>query len=383
MVPPGLPSPWPKRRGRLRWLRSVAESFNLWGLTALLLAGAVLWMVSSMEVDQTVEGTVETRALSFQLHQSTEDVASAQPIGFLKVDVRTLEISGLRDGTPVSFRLKNKALQVGSGDKLTFTPPAGETFELKLLLPSGTRVENLHGEDQQELVVDLRSPIGTKPSPARAIELSINPPAAPEDSRREPAQGQATGGRSGLQAVQKTARAPERILPTPEATFSLLLEGDARLRLRLANPSLVFEPNLPVREVKFYTVKASAFREGENLVLSSVSTGTLHFGRREPLQLRENQFLRMDAPGILKLTDLRLVNDNPLVKDNSLVKNKLIVFVSGQTNRLSAGLSPERASTELKGTLLSRHLSPEQITGFYGFMAGLIGSMVLVFFRAH
>jgi hypothetical protein len=91
----------------------------------------------------------------------------------------------------------------------------------------------------------------------------------------------------------------------------------------------------------------------------------------------------MDAPGILKLTDLRLVNDNPLAKDNSLVKNKLIVFVSGQTNRLSAGLSPERASTELKGTLLSRHLSPEQITGFYGFMAGLIGSMVLVFFRAH
>ena len=369
MAPPGLPTPWSKRRRPLRWLRSLAGSFNLWGLGALLLALAVLWLVSSMPLAQTVEGTVETSALSFQLSQPSAGGAVDQPIGLLEVDVRNLVISGLRDGSPALFRLKGTPLRVENGASVEFKPSASETFAVAIQLSPGTRVENLHGEEQQELVVDLRSPTGTKPSTPGAIDLSITPPAAREESLEEPAQGESTGSASGLLALHKPASQPERSLSTPNGAFSLVLQGDARLRLQLANPSLVFEPNLPVRDVKFSSVKASVFGRGD-LLLSNVRKGTLHFGRREPLQLRANQFLQMGAPGILDLMDLRLE------------QNQLIVSVSGQTNRLSAGLSPERASTELIGTILSRHLSPEQISGFYGFMAGVIGSIVLVFFRA-
>jgi hypothetical protein len=354
----------------LRWPHSLADSFNLWGLAALLLAGFILWAVSSIPFNQTVEGTVETRALSFQLRPSNEIVAADQPTGFFAVDVRSLVISGLRDGTPASFRLKGTPLRVDAGEEVTFTPPATETFEVKLQLPPGTSVENLHGEDSQELVVDLRSPIGSTPSTSRAIDLSITPPAPLADSEVQSAQGEPVRSRRALMAVQKPAAGSERILPTPDGTFSILLHGDARLRLRLANPSLVFEPNLPVREVKFSSVKASVFG-GANLHLSDVRNGTLHFGRREPLQLREKQFLKMEGPGILEMSDMRLEN------------NQLIVFVSGHINHLRAGLSPNRPSTELKGTLLSRHLSPEQISGFYGFMGGVIGTMLVVFFRAY
>ena len=237
--------------------------------------------------------------------------------------------------------------------------------------PPGTRVENLHGEDPLVLVVDLRPPTGNRRSDSLPIEVSITPPvAAPEESLVKPGQGKYAAPVSGLLALHKPASQPERNLPTPAGTFTLFLQGDARLRLELANPSLVFEPNLPVRDVTFSSVKASAFGR-EKLLLSNVRRGTLHFGRRQPLELRENQFLQMDAPGILELLDLRLE------------ENKLIVFISGQTNRLSAGLSPKQASTELNGTLLSRHLSPEQISGFYGILGGTLGSIIVVLFRAH
>jgi hypothetical protein len=369
MVPPGLPTPWSKRRRTLRWLRSLARSFNLWGLAALLLAGAVLWVVTSMPLDQTVEGTVVTSAISFALGEPTENVATDQATGFLEADVRNVVISGLRAGAPATFALKGTPLRVENYDKVEFKPWASETFAVALRLPPGTRVENLKGEDQQELVVGLRSPTGNRRSPPMPIDLSITPPASQESSRGEPGQGEPVEIRSGLRAVHMPASQPERDLPTPDGTFPLLLQGDVLLRLQLADPSIVFEPKLPVREVKFYTIKASVF-EGPDLRLSNVLKGNLHFGRREPLELREKQFLKIESPGILELTDLRLD------------KNELIVSVSGQTNQLSVGLSPDRASTQLKGTILSRHLSPEQISGFYGFMGGLIGSMILLFFRA-
>lgn len=368
MALPGLPTAWPKRQRRPRWLQPFAESFNLWGLVVLLLTAAVLWVVTSLPLDQTVEGTVETRSLSFQLSRSSKGAAPDPRTGFFAVEVQNLVISGLGDSTPVSFQLQQKLMRVGSGEEVEFKPPASETFTVALQLPPGTVVENLHREDPQELVVILRSPSGTR-GPT-SIDLSITPPASVDGTLGEASQGETAGIRSGLTAVQKPANAPARSLPTPDATFSLFLKGDARLRLRMANPTLVFEPRLTVHDVKFSTSKPSFFG-GAPLILSNVTKGTLYFGRREPMQLRENQFLQMEAPGILELTDLRLD------------KHNLIVSVSGQSNRLRAGLSPERASTEVIGTLLSRHLSPDQINGFYGFMAGVIGSMVVVFFRAH
>jgi hypothetical protein len=353
----------------------LAGRFDPWGLVALLLAGIILWMVAAMPLEQTVEGTVETSSISFDLRQPSQDGAADQPTGFLKETVRELRISGLR--TPVSFPLKGETVELGQGQKVDFQPMASGSFLMKLQLPPGTRVENLHGEvdslsgtGPRELVMDLRSPAGPKPASSTPVELIITPPAAPEISGARPAGGQPAEPMSGLMAVQSGAGGSDRRLPTPDGTFSLLLRGDARLRLRLADPSVVFEPNLPVNNVKFSTVRPSAFDQ-KPLLLSSVRQGKLHYGRGEPLELRRNQFLRVGAPGILELTDLRML------------KNELIVSISGQTQRLTTGLSPDRASTVLNGTLLSRDLSPEQITNFYAVLAGVIGSMVVLFFRAY
>jgi hypothetical protein len=363
----------------MRWLRSLAGRFDPFGLVALLLAGIILWLVAAMPLAQTVEGIVETSSISFDLREPSQVGVADQPAGFLAETVRELRISGLQ--APVSFPLKGETVELKQGQQVEFQPLAGGSFLMKLQLPPGTRVENLHGEvdslsgiGRQELVMDLRSPTGAKPASTTPVELIITPPAAPEISGARPAGGQPAEPMGGLKAVQSGEGGTDRRLPTPDGTFSLLLRGDARLRLRLADPSVVFEPNLPVNNVQFSTVKPSAFDQ-KPVLLSSVRQGKLHYGRGEPLELRRNQFLRVDAPGIQELTDLRMLSN-----DNA---PELTVSISGQTHRLTAGLSPNRASTVLNGTLLSRHLSPEQITNFYAVLAGVIGSMVVVFFRAY
>ena len=53
----------------------------------------------------------------------------------------------------------------------------------------------------------------------------------------------------------------------------------------------------------------------------------------------------------------------------------------GETNQIRSGLSQKRPTTVLSGTLLSRHLSPDQISGFFGFLVGVISSLVLTFFK--
>jgi hypothetical protein len=369
MALPELPHPRAWRSRRRRGLRWLADTFNLWALAMIAVALIVLWLVSAMPLVQTVEGTVETRAISFLLRPSTQDGTADDLTGFLAETPLMLRISALRDGAPVSFPLKGRTVRLDQGRQVVFLSPARQPFAVKLLLPPGSRVDNLHGEEttgrggkQLELVMDLRvvpasrttsSAKGDTPMP---IELSLTPPAAGES-------------KSGLLAVVEAAGEPEQPLTTPEGTFSLPLEGDLRLRMSLAAPSVVFEPNLPVAAMTFSSVKPSSFGRGE-LLLSNLRQGTLHFGRHETLMLRESQFLTIGPPGILELTDLRLAN------------NTLVALISGQTTRLSTGLSPNRASTEIKGTLLSRSLSPEQISGVYGFFSGVIGSMVLVFFRA-
>jgi len=381
MTLPGLPHPGAQRWRRRRGIRRLAATFNLWALAVLAVALLVLWLVSAMPLAQTVEGTVETRAISFQLRPSAQDGSAEDVIGFLAETPRELRISALRDGAPVSFPLKGRSVRLEQGRQVAFLSAARETFPVKLLLPPGSRVDNLHGEvttgrggKQQELVMDLRAPASGSPSSAKGespkpIELRLTPPAAGESAEGSPSRGQRVETRSGLLSVVEAAGEPEQPLATPEGTFSLLLAGDLRLRMTLAAPTVVFEPDLPVAAVTFSSVKPSSFGRGE-LLLSNLRQGTLHFGRHESLKLRENQFLTIGPPGLLELTDLRLAN------------NTLVALVSGQTSRLSTGLSPNRASTELKGTLLSRSLSPEQISGVYGFLSGVIGSMVLVFFRA-
>jgi hypothetical protein len=57
------------------------------------------------------------------------------------------------------------------------------------------------------------------------------------------------------------------------------------------------------------------------------------------------------------------------------------VEVVGETARIRSGLSLQHPTTDLQGTLLSRQLSPDQISAFFGFLAGVISSLVLSLFK--
>ena len=131
---------------------------------------------------------------------------------------------------------------------------------------------------------------------------------------------------------------------------------------------MVFERNLPVQEVQFTTQRQSLFDQSP-LTFSTLRSGTLHLGRMVPLNLRADQFLQIKPPGIAVLTSLR--SD----------QNQLAVEVVGETDQIRSGLSQKHPTTVLSGTLLSRHLSPDQISGFFGFLVGVISSLVLTFFK--
>ena len=194
-----------------------------------------------------------------------------------------------------------------------------------------------------------------------SVDLSLTPPAAREGLSE-------TSG--GLRTVLQRAGGPERPLISPQGTFHLPLRGDARLRLRLVAPEALFEPALPVREVRFTTLKPSFFDPSQSLPLSHVREGTVYFGRQPPLVLRASQFLTLAPPGIMELTELRFQ------------QGVFIVSLKGETSRIGIGLSAARPTMELHGTWLSRQLTPEQISAFFGVLAGAIGSLVVVFFRA-
>jgi hypothetical protein len=108
MTLPGLPASGRTRRRPVRWLGSLAQTFNPWALVVLLLALGGLWLVAAMPVRQPLEGTLQTTALSFQLR-------AAIP-GVLAVPVRGLVLSGLDGGPPLSFSLKGEALRLRTGD---------------------------------------------------------------------------------------------------------------------------------------------------------------------------------------------------------------------------------------------------------------------------
>ena len=150
------------------------------------------------------------------------------------------------------------------------------------------------------------------------------------------------------------------------AEFPLSLPGAVRLRLQRveAKSTMVFESNLSVKDVQFRSERSSVFDQSP-VSLSTLRSGTLHLGRQEPLTLRPDQFLHLDPPGIGVITSLRAE------------PGQLAVEVVGATARIRSGLSLQHPTTDLTGTLLSRHLSPDQITGFFGFLAGVISSLVV------
>jgi hypothetical protein len=314
------------------------------------------WGVAVAPQRQPLEGALRVSALSFGL-QPREDGPSNTPEGFLVLRrLRSLTIKDLGKGAPLVVPLRGQRLPLAGGSALAFTAAAG-SLELRIALPAGTRVENLQPEGKDQLVLDLLPAAATASGGGNA-ELTIIPPLAGLTPQ--------VSGAAGLQAVFHQPDQPPRPLTPPDTQFALPLAGGTRLRLQRsdANTAVVFEPNLSVTEVQFTSERQSLFDQSP-LTFSTLRSGTLHLGRMQPLSLRTDQFLQIDPPGIAVLTSLRLE------------QGQLAVEVVGETQRIRSGLSQKHPTNTLQGTLLSRYLSPEQTSGFFGFLAGVISSLVL------
>ena len=342
-------------RSLVRWPQVRPDPRAVLGLGLCGLA----WGVAIAPQHQPLEGALRLSALDFVLQPPPEQ-ASGTVQGFLAVSLRSLSIKGLGTGEPLRLPFRGQRLPLDGGRDLSLTAPAAEPLELRLSLAPGTRVENLQLEGKDQLVLDLIPPrAAASAADQAAAELTIIPPA-----------GAADGSGSALQVLYQEPGRPARRLSAPEAQFRLPLAGATRLRLQRAVPDrpVVFERNLPVQEVQFTTQRQSLFDQSP-ISFSTLRSGTLHLGRMEPLSLRADQFLQIEPPGIAVLTSLR--SD----------QNQLAVEVVGETEQIRSGLSQKHPTTVLSGTLLSRYLSPDQISGFFGFLVGVISSLVLTFFK--
>jgi hypothetical protein len=358
----------PTKRLLPRWpLRGLRFHLDPRALLGLGLCG-LAWGVAMAPLRQPLEGALRVSALSFVL-QGNEGEPNGQLQGFLALPLRSLSIKGQGDGAAgpsLELPLSGQSLALTGGSALILSAAAPDTLGMRIALPPGTRIKNLQLEGKDQLVLDLLPPRqgarGQGAPPGAAAELTITPPIA------EASPGRASAG--GLQAVfQQPGSAAKRITP-PQAEFRLPLAGPTRLRLQRADPKsqTVFESNLPVGDVQFISEGSSLFDQSP-ITLSTLRAGTLHLGRQQPLSLRPDQFLRLDPPGIGVITSLRAD------------QGQLAVEVVGETARISSGLSLEHPTTVLQGTLLSRQLSPDQISGFFGFLAGVISSLVLTLFK--
>lgn len=347
-----------------RWPRAHLDPRALLGLGLCGLA----WGVAMAPLRQPLEGALRVGALSFVL-QGYEEEPNGPLQGFLALALRSLTIKGLGDGAagpPLVVPISGQRLALTGGSSLILNATAPDSLGMRIALPPGTRIKNLQLEGKDQLVLDLLPPRqsarGQGAPSGAAAELTITPPIAEASPGRAPA--------GGLQAVfQQPGHPAERIAP-PQAEFRLPLTGPTRLRLQRADPKIptVFESNLRVGDVEFISEGSSLFDQSP-LTLSTLRAGTLHLGRQEPLSLRPDQFLRLDPPGIGVITSLRAE------------QGQLAVEVVGETARIRSGLSFQHPSTVLQGTLLSRQLSPDQISGFFGFLAGVISSLVLTLFK--
>jgi hypothetical protein len=315
-----------------------------------------------MPQPQSLEGAIKATAISFQVANKGPAEAPAQ--GFLAIPIQALAISGLPEGNSLQVPFRGLPLKFNEGGVLELNSMSSAPMQFALALPAGILVDNLHFEGSDQLIFDLL-PASANSDLSDQPEIALTPPVVAYTTEGEPASTEP------LKAVFKEPGQNDQPLNSPKAQFRLPLNGATRLRLQLEDVKgiIVFEPNLLVQKVLFSIKKRSLFDQTYNR-FSTIRSGTLHLGRQEPLTLRLDQFLNIDPPGIGELTDLRAEN------------GLLHVGVVGETSRIRAGLSPGSPSTMLQGTLLSRHLSTTQITGFWGFLAGVISSLFLMLFKA-
>jgi hypothetical protein len=345
------------KRSLWRWPQLKADPRAVLGLGLCGLA----WAIAVAPSRQPLEGALSVRALGFTL-QSPSEGAGGPAQGLLAVSLRSLSIKGLGTGEPSLLPFSGQRLPLNGGREISLIASSAEPLELRIALSPGTRVDNLQLEGRDELVLDLLPPrAGSSGASAEQVvaELTIIPPEGPGVANSQP-----------LQALFQEPGRPERRLSPPDTQFRLPLTDATRLRLQRALPErpVVFERNLPVREVLFTTERQSLFDQTP-ITFSTLRSGTLHLGRMEPLSLRADQFLQIQPPGITVLTSLRSE------------QSQLAVEVVGATDQIRSGFSQKHPTTIVSGTLLSRQLSPDQISSFFGFLVGVISSLVLTFFK--
>ncbi|MEB3183448.1 MAG: hypothetical protein VKN15_03550 [Cyanobacteriota bacterium] len=316
------------------------------------------WAIALAPSRQPLEGALSVRALGFTLQPPSEG-AGGPAQGLLAVSLRSLSIKGLGTGEPSLLPFSGQRLPLNGGRELSMIASSAEPLELRIALSPGTRVENLQLDGRDELVLDLLPPRAGSSAEQAVAELTIIPPEGPAVANSQP-----------LQALFQEPGRPERRLSSPDTQFRLPLTDATRLRLQRALPErpVVFERNLPVREVLFTTERQSLFDQTP-ITFSTLRSGTLHLGRMKPLSLRADQFLQIQPPGITVLTSLRSE------------QSQLAVEVVGATDQIRSGFSQKHPTTVVSGTLLSRQLSPDEIKGFFGFLVGAISSLVLTFFK--
>lgn len=354
MAPSSTPEPAiPAKRSLWRWPQLKADPRAVLGLGLCGLA----WAIALAPSRQPLEGALSVRALGFTLQPPSEG-AGGPAQGLLAVSLRSLSIKGLGTGEPSLLPFSGQRLPLNGGRELSMIASSAEPLELRIALSPGTRVENLQLDGRDELVLDLLPPRAGS-SAEQAAELTIIPPEGPAVANSQP-----------LQALFQEPGRPERRLSSPDTQFRLPLTDATRLRLQRALPErpVVFERNLPVREVLFTTERQSLFDQTP-ITFSTLRSGTLHLGRMKPLSLRADQFLQIQPPGITVLTSLRSE------------QSQLAVEVVGATDQIRSGFSQKHPTTVVSGTLLSRQLSPDEIKGFFGFLVGAISSLVLTFFK--
>ncbi len=350
-----LPLPWREASRWRRWKRLLPPLWTSSAFLGLLVCG-LLWLLISLPQQLPLEAELQSRGLRFAMAAPQDSSQDSQ--GVLAVTLKGLTLS-VPDRDPLTLSFAGERLQLASGDFLEMNGTDGEPLALMMALPAHTTVvlqprteqELRQGKGVEHLVVDLVPP-SNAPSD-NLPTLTLTPPAL------EPIKAQLTSQGHAVRA-----------LPAPDAEFSLSLKGPIRLRLQLTDPRqvTVFEPNLQVEKVSFAGRRPSVFSQ-EPRPYSMLQGGTVHLGRLEPLQLRPDQFLKMDPPGITEFTDLR--------REKGLYSVELV----GQTRTLRAGLSPHRPTIVVQGNLLRRHFTPEQIGGIYGVLTGAAGSALLVLMK--
>lgn len=352
MTPPGLPAPWRSRwKAPFRWLYLTKRHRIRLPLGGLLFCGGV-WLVTLVPARQPLEGTLEATSISFSLPAAVQK--DGAPL--LGQALRSLSLVSLSGGEPLQVTIGGRTLELADGDSLTLEAALqeggpGPVLYLGLRAPGGAQVRHLQasGSGERELRLDVLPPGGDARRASVSLEITPDRP---------------------LQARLSTPDGPAPAVPT--ALFSTHIKGPVQLRLIPSDPgkAIVFEPALPVRNLSLNVENRSLF-DGSPLLRSSLRAGELHLGQREPLKLRPDQFLTIQPPGVNELADLQLP---PKGSSFSLA-------VVGESTGLSAGLSRRHPSTVVQGTVLSHYLNPEQITGFYGVLAGMASTLLLVLFN--